>query len=303
MSCDAAWPALFPGFAEHVVKLDDVAIRVRVGGKGPALLLLHGYPQTSAMWHRVAPQLAKHHTVVAADLRGYGRSSCPPTDMDHRPYAKRTMAADMLGVMRELGHDRFCVMGHDRGGRVAYRLALDHPSRIERLVLLDIITTHDQWSAANQSIRLKMFHWAFLAQPAPMPESLIGRDPMDWLDGRFKRGTKTRTLDPIDPLAMAEYRLCFSDPDHIHATCEDYRAGARCDLVDDDADLAGGRMIRCPTLLVWASEGPMADIADPLALWRQWCEHVEGAEIDSGHFIAEEAPDALLARVVPFLGR
>ncbi len=294
---------LFRGFDEHFVGLDDVTIRVRVGGTGPALLLLHGYPQTSAMWHRVAPELAERHTVVAADLRGYGASSCPPTDMDHRPYAKRTMAADMIGVMRALGHKRFSVMGHDRGGRVAYRLALDHPSLVDRLVLLDILSTHDQWSAANQSIRLKMFHWAFLAQPAPMPESLIGRDPIEWLDGRFKRGTKARSLDAMHPLALEEYRRCFRDPDHIHATCEDYRAGARCDLADDDADLASGRMIRCPTLLLWASDGPMAEIADPLALWRQWCECLEGHKVDCGHFIAEEAPDALLASVVPFLRR
>lgn len=292
---------LFPGFARRQIDTGSATINARVGGKGPGLLLLHGYPQTHAMWHRVAPRLAETHTVVAADLRGYGQSSCPPTDMEHRPYAKRTMARDMVEVMRQLGFARFRVMGHDRGARVAYRIAMDTPECAERLIILDIITTRDQWSAENQKVRLKMFHWAFLAQPAPMPESLIGRDPLDWLEGRFKRGTKAHSLDPIDPRALADYQRAFKDPDRIFATCEDYRAGARCDLDDDNADLAAGRRIECPTLLLWASDGPLVDVADPLALWQPWCTDVTGASIDCGHFIAEENPQALLAAIRPFL--
>ena len=216
-------------------------IFVRIGGQGPALLLLHGYPQTHAMWHRVAPRLAKTFTVVAADLRGYGRSSSPPTDMEHRPYSKRRWRGDMSAVMTALGHAQFHVMGHDRGARVSYRIALDEPRRIRRLVMLDIISTHDQWEAENQKIRLKMFHWAFLAQPAPMPESLIGRDPIDWLEGRFKRGTKARSLAPLDPRALEDYRRLFRDPDRLHATCEDYRAGAHIDLAHDTIDFGAGR--------------------------------------------------------------
>ena len=292
---------LFPGFAEHRVDTGEAVIYARSGGYGPGLLLLHGYPQSHAMWHRVALTLARTHTVVAADLRGYGRSSCPPSALDHRPYAKRSMARDMIGLMRHFGFSRFAIMGHDRGARVAYRIAIDTPHQVDRLVLLDIISTPDQWSVANQQMRLKMFHWAFLAQPAPMPESLISRDPAEWLEGRFKRGTKSRSLAPIDPRALADYAAYFADPDRIHATCEDFRAGARCDLADDEADLAADRRIECPMLVVLGSDGPLADVPDPLALWRPWCRTVAGAVIDCGHFIAEERPAALLDHAVPFL--
>ena len=292
---------LFPDFAEHRVDTGEAAIYARTGGAGPGLLLLHGYPQSHAAWHRVAPALARSHTVVAADLRGYGRSSCPPSDMQHRAYSKRSMARDMTALMRHFGFSSFAVAGHDRGARVAYRLALDLPHLVTRLVLLNIISTADQWAAANQQMRLKMFHWALLAQPAPMPESLIGRDPVTWLEGRIKRSTKSRSLEAIDPRALADYRANFADPDRIHATCEDFRAGAHCDLADDEADLAAGRRIECPMFLLWSREGPLADMPDPLALWRPWCRNVSGARIDSGHFIAEESPGAFLDHAVPFL--
>ena len=292
---------LFPGFVERRVDTGEAVIYVRTGGTGPGLLLLHGYPQSHAMWHRVAPQLACTHTVVAADLRGYGRSSCPPSAQDHRPYSKRSMARDMISLMRHFGFASFAIMGHDRGARVAYRMALDLPQLVNRLVLLDIISTQDQWSAANQQMRLWMFHWAFLAQPAPMPETLIGRDPADWLEGRFKRGTKSRSLASIDPRALADYAAYFADADRIHATCEDFRAGAHCDLADDAADWAAGRRIECPVLLLWGTEGPLADLADPLALWQPLCRQVSGTSIDCGHFIAEERPDALLEHAEPFL--
>lgn len=294
---------LFPGFGEHLVDTGEAVIHARAGGSGPGLLLLHGYPQTHAIWHRVAPVLAKSFTVVAADLRGYGQSSCPPTGIDHMPYSKRSMARDMIVLMRHFGFSRYAVMGHDRGARVAYRIAIEAPHQVERLVILDIITTLDQWSAATQHMRLTMFHWAFLAQPAPMPESLIGRGPVEWLDARLKRGLKSRSLEDLDARAVASYRANFADSDRIHATCEDFRAGAGCDLAADQADYDGGRRIECPTLVLWADHGPLADLADPMALWQPWCRDLAGANIDGGHFIAEERPDALLEHALPFLQR
>ncbi|MFM9942288.1 MAG: alpha/beta fold hydrolase [Hyphomicrobiaceae bacterium] len=293
--------AFFPGFTSRHLSTGDTDIFARIGGSGPALLLLHGYPQTHVMWHLVAGELARHFTVVAADLRGYGQSSCPPTDIEHRPYSKRVMAQDMVEIMSKLGQTRFSVMGHDRGARVAYRMALEHADVVERLALLDIVSTVDQWQAENQQARMRMFHWGFLAQPAPLPESLIRRAPVDWVDGTFKRGTKAKSLGVIDPRALETYRRFFRDPDHVHATCEDFRAGATCDLLDDQADLAAGRCIDAPTLFLWSTHGSPSEFADPLGLWRRWCRHIEGGTIDSGHFIAEENPAALLAAAVPFL--
>ncbi len=292
---------LFAGFASRRFVTEDAEIFARIGGTGPPLLLLHGYPQNHVMWHRVAPRLARDFTVIAADLRGYGQSSCPPTDLEHRTYSKRAMAGDMIAVMAALGHRRFAVMGQDRGARVAYRMALEHPAAVDRLVILDIVSTLDQWQAESKEAKLRMFHWGFLAQPAPMPESLIRRAPRDWVEGPFKRGTKTRSISTIDPRALAAYQAVFTDPDHIHATCEDYRAGASCDLADDEADRAVGRQIGCPMLFLWGTHGTPSDIDDPLGLWRRWCPHVLGGTIDSGHFIAEENPDALVARALPFL--
>jgi haloacetate dehalogenase len=291
---------LFPGFRTERLPGQGALIHARIGGGGPPLLLLHGYPQTHACWHRVAPDLARHFTVVAADLRGYGRSSCPPTDSEHRPYSKRVMAADMVAAMAALGFHRFHVMGHNRGARVSYRLALDHPDRVARLVLLDIVATPDQWEAREQAIRLRMFHWAFLAQPAPIPESLIASNPDDWLETRFRRGTKARALSAIDGSALDDYKTFFRDPDRLHATCEDYRAGARIDLADDLTDRESGRRIAPPVLVLWAMHGPLAEMADVLGQWRPWCRSLAGEAIDSGHFIAEEVPEALLARARPF---
>ena len=292
---------LFEGFSSRRIPTRDGEIFVRIGGSGPPLLLLHGYPQSHVMWHRVAGDLATRFTVVAADLRGYGQSSCPPTDMDHRAYSKRAMAADMIEVMDALGATRFSVMGHDRGARVAYRLALEHPDRVDRIVLLDIVSTLDQWQAEGQSAKLRMFHWGFLAQPAPLPESLIRRSPADWVEGGFKRATLHGSTDVIDPQALAAYKAALNDPDRIHATCEDDRAGATCDLADDQEDRAAGRQIQCPTLVLWGTAGTPADIADPIGLWRRWCVDVQGGTITSGHFIAEENPRDLLARALPFL--
>ena len=292
---------LFPGFVERTTYTGDARLYARVGGQGPPLLLLHGYPETHAAWHKVAPALARHFTVVTPDLRGYGRSSCPPATFDHRAYSKQTMAHDMVLLMASLGFRRFAVMGHDRGARVAYRLALDEPDIVDRLVIIDIMTTLDQWQPEQQSTRSRISHWALLAQPAPIPETLIGANPIEWLESRFRRGTLARSLAPIDPRALDDYRRGLTDPDHIHAACEDYRAGASVDLEDDRASAAARSRVMCPTLLLWGTAGSLAEIADPIALWQPWCRSVTVQAIESGHFLAEENPVALLAAALPFL--
>jgi len=291
---------LFPGFAAEFFDTGKVRLRFRIGGSGPPLLLLHGYPQTHASWHRVAGPLARSFTVAIPDLRGCGESSCPDEDLEHRAYSKRVMAGDMVLLMDRLGFRRFCVIGHGRGGRVAYRMALDRPECIARLAVADIVTTWDWWQPAQQAARNKGVQWAFLAQPAPIPESLIGADPMAWLDGCLKRLARSGSLDLFDPRALASYRSSFADPDRVHATCEDFRASACCDLKDDDVDRRFGRRIRCPTLVVWGTSGSLAMLDDPVALWRPWCETVAGCMVDSGHFIAEENPFGLLNAVLPF---
>lgn len=294
----SALPDLFPGFAERRIAAGDVEIYLRTGGAGPPLLLLHGYPQTHVTWHKVAPELARHCTLVILDLRGYGTSSAPPGDAEHKVYSKRSMAADCLAVMRALGHERFMVAGHDRGGRVAYRLALDHPQAVTALIPVDIIPTAEVWRRTTAESMLKSYHWAFLAQPSPMPETLIGKDPVFYLEHTLKSWTKPRDLSPFASEALAHYRALLQEPARVHAVCEDYRAGATIDRRLDEADLAGGRKIACPTFVLWArSYLP----GDPLEVWRSWCVNVTGASVDSGHFLAEENPQDTLAALIPFL--
>ena len=293
---------LFLGFRPRDIATPSGQMYALVGGSGPPLLLVHGYPETHAMWHHVAPVLAERFTVVAADLRGYGRSFIAPSVPGHESYAKRAMATDMVALMDHLGYARFAVMGHDRGARVTYRMMLDHPDAVTAGVLLDIISTADLWATIDRPRILRMYHWAFLAQPAPLPEHLIGADPRDYLDGRFRRGSKTLPTW-LAPAALDDYRRMFDDPARRHATCEDYRAGATCDVDHDEADLATRRQIAAPLLCLWGTRGNLADTPDPLALWRRWCPHIEGQSIDSGHFIPEENPSALLAAVLPFLDR
>jgi haloacetate dehalogenase len=292
-------PDLFPGFAErHVQTAADVEIYLRTGGSGPPLLLLHGYPQTHAMWHKIAPELARHATLVIADLRGYGASSAPPGDAEHTIYSKRAMAQDCLAVMRALGHERFAVAGHDRGGRVAYRLALDHPEAIAALIPVDIIPTGEVWRRANAEWALRGYHWPFLAQPSPLPETLIGKEPVYYLEHTLKSWAKTRDLSPFSAGALAHYRALLQDPARVRAVCEDYRAGAGIDRALDDADVAAGRRISCPTLVLYASHYLPGG---PLDAWRAWCSDVSGAAVDSGHFLAEENPKDTLAALIPFL--
>jgi haloacetate dehalogenase len=299
--------ALFPETREHRITHDGAELFARVGGKGPPLLLLHGFPQTHANWHTVAPTLMERFTCVLADLRGYGYSSCPPNDASNRPYAKRTMARDAIALMASLGYHRFAAVGHDRGGRVIYRMALDHPDILTCAGLIDIVPTHAMWHGMNQTLAMKVYHWLFLAQPHPLPEMLIERAPIGYLDFTLASWTKRRDLSCFSAEALAEYRLHYATPEHIHATCNDYRAGQTCDLADDEADLAAGRKIRCPVLVISGDAGIPAghcgtvETDDPVSVWRQWCENVEGVAIDSGHFVMEENPEAFLAALLPFL--
>lgn len=282
---------MFEGFELTTIDTGEAEIRVRHGGSGPPLLLLHGHPQTHAMWHRVAPLLARDFTVVATDLRGYGDSSKPMTTSDHSPYSKRAMARDQIAVMEQLGFDRFSVAGHDRGGRVAYRLAIDHPERVERLAVLDIIPTGEAFRRADMAFGFGYWHWFFLAQPHDLPERLIAADP----DAFYLRTGS----DLFAPEALAEYRRCFHDPATIHAMCEDYRAGATIDFTLDEAD-RGSRAIACPVLALWGRQGRLDAWYDVLAVWRDWADDVQGRALDSGHYLAEEAPDETYAELHAF---
>jgi len=292
---------LFPGFAERRIDTGAAQIFLRTGGSGPPLLLLHGYPQTHVCWHRIAPELARHVTLVVADLRGYGASSVPPSDAEHVAYSKRAMAEDCLKVMRTLGHERFVVGGHDRGGRVAYRLALDHPEAVRALVPIDILPTAEVWRRITAERAVGSYHWGFLAQPHPLPETLIGHEPVYYLEHTLKSWAGPRDLSPFSAEALAHYRALMKDPARVQAMCEDYRAGASVDRRLDEADLAAGRRIACPTFVLWGSEYLGRGSARPLDVWRPWCRELSGAEIRSGHFLAEENPQDTLAALVPFL--
>jgi haloacetate dehalogenase len=293
---------LFPGFAAHRIKTDGAEIFLRTAGSGPPLLLLHDYPMTHVCWHRIAGALARHCTLVLPDLRGYGASSAPEGDGEHTAYSKRTMARDCLAVMRALGHERFIAAGHDRGGRVAYRLALDHPEAVSALIPIDILPTAEVWARLRADSAIRSYHWAFLAQPRPLPETLISRDPVFYLEHTLASWAKPRDLSPFSPEALAHYRALMSDPARVHAVCEDYRAGATVDRRLDEADLAAGRQITCPTLVLWGSDY-LGRGAPPLEVWRRWCTNVSGTAIDSGHFLADENPAATLAALTGFLAR
>jgi haloacetate dehalogenase len=283
---------MFDGFTTAEIDTGETTIFVRHGGSGPPLLLLHGYPQTHLMWHRVAPRLAEEFTVVAPDLRGYGASSKPPATSDHAPYAKRAMALDQIAVMDQLGFDRFAVAGHDRGGRVGYRLALDHPDRVSKLAVLDIVPTGEALRRADAAFALGYWHWFFLAAPAPLPETLIGHDP----DAFFLQVDRS----VFDPEALAAYLASARDPAAIEAMCEDYRAAATLDFALDEAD-RGVRRIICPVLALWAGRGPLPRWYDVLAVWRDWADDVRGRAVGSGHYLAEEAPDEVLAELRAFV--
>lgn len=297
----AALPELFPGFRAERVAGDGAEIFCRIGGSGPPLLLLHGYPQTHAMWHPIAGQLAEQFTVVAADLRGYGQSSAPEGNGGYSTYSKRTMAADMIAVMRNLGFPRFALVGHDRGARVGYRLALDHPEALTRLAVLDILPTIEYWERMDWRYGMKIYHWLFLAQPHPLPERLIAGDPSFYLDHTIASWTRAGDLSAFDPRALAHYRTSFCQAARIHAACEDYRAGATVDMAQDTADRDAGKRIAVPVCVLYGDIGIASSAATPLDTWRLWAEDVRGDGIASGHFLVEENPDATLAALLPFL--
>ena len=289
---------LFPGFTQHRIATTSAEINFQRGGSGPPLLLLHGYPQTHAMWHKIAPSLANRFTVIAADLRGYGDSSKPPSGPDHAAYSKRAMALDMVELMAALGWSSFGLVGHDRGARVAYRLALDHPQRVTRLVVLDIVPTYAVWHNLDKRRATAIYHWLFLIQPDHLPETMVGANPEYYLREKLKRWSMRP--DAFDPDAVAEYIRCFSDPAAIHATCEDYRAGATIDLELDEADY-GKRKITCPVLALWGRRAIASEAGDVLESWRPWTTNVRGQAINSGHFLPEEAPAETLSAIETFL--
>lgn len=291
---------LYPDFAAEWINTTKGRIFARVGGNGPPLLLLHGFPQTNVMWHRVAPVLANKFTLVISDLPGYGWSDVPETDEQHSNFTKRAMAEVMIEVMEKLGHVHFAVAGHDRGGRVAYRLALDHPGRLSRIAVLDILPTYDYWAKMDRNLALRIYHWLFLAQPEPLPEKLIAANPDEYFGGKFKSWAKAGAPNPFDPRAVEHYLTAFRDPLRIHAACEDYRAGAYADFEHDEADVAEARKITVPLLALWGGAGIASSADDPLTVWRRWATNVRGHAIDSGHFLTEENPAATAAALAEF---
>jgi haloacetate dehalogenase len=283
-----------PVFESSFVDAGETVIHVERGGSGPAVLLLHGFPETLAMWGGVASVLAKRFSVVCADLRGYGASGCPPSAGEHALYSKRALARDMLAVMTQLGFERFSVAGHDRGGRVAYRAALDAPERVDRLAVLDVVPIDTAWDRADDRFALAFWPWSLLAQPEPLPERLLGAAPEALIDHALSPEWGTRA-DTFDQARRAEYLAQLRDPDHVHAICEEYRAAASIDRDHDRADRMAGRRIACPVLVLWSGAGPLGswyiDDGGPLELWRELAPNVTGHPVDGGHFFPEEYPE------------
>jgi haloacetate dehalogenase len=291
--------SMFEGFDRREVALDDATLAVITGGAGPPLLLLHGYPQTQACWHAVAPALAERFSLVIPDLPGYGASRGPAPEAAN--YSKRSLARIMTALMSRLGHKRFSLAGHDRGARIGFRLALDHPERVHAFAALDIVPTLSAWEAMDWKRALGSYHWLFLAQPAPLPERMIGQDPDFYINHLLDRWAGDRGA--LNAGAVAEYVRHFRKPSVIAATCADYRAGMSHDVEHDADDRRAGRRIRCPTLVVWG-RGYLTDkVGSPLATWRAWADDVSEAPLDCGHFVAEEQPAACATALAEFFGR
>lgn len=285
------------GFKQTRIAAADVEINLFYSGSGPPLLLLHGYPQTCLIWRKLAPRLAEEFTVVATDLRGYGGSSKPPGLPDHSNYSKRAMALDQVEVMRQLGFERFLLCGHDRGGRVAHRLAIDHPDCVEKVAVLDIAPTKAMYDQTTRSFAQAYYHWFFLTQPVPFPETLIAGAPETFLHHHM---TRFAGLAPFMPDAWPEYVRAFSDPAMIHATCEDYRASASIDLEHDAADIAASRKVICPLLVLWGQHGIVERCFDPLGEWRRVATDVRGKPLPCGHYLPEEIPELLVGELLEF---
>ncbi len=277
---------MFEDFTLTTIDTGQTQVRLRTGGNGPPLLLLHGNPQTHVMWHAVAPILAEHFSVVATDLTGYGMSSKPASSDDHMAYSKRSMARDQVAVMRQLGHDQFMVAGHDRGGRVGYRMALDHPGVVTKLAVLDVIPTLEAFERGGKDFGLGYYHWFFLAQPSPLPETLINANP-EWF-WRWHTDRVPRKF--FSPDAVDDYLACFRNPETVRAICEDYRAGAGIDCRHDAQDRDSGQRITCPLLALWGKQAKLEAWYDTLSVWREWASDVSGGALDCGHYLAEERP-------------
>jgi haloacetate dehalogenase len=290
---------MFSGFTDASAYVDGIRINAIRGGNGPALLLLHGHPQTHAIWHKVVPELARHYTVIAADLRGYGDSGKPAGDAGHSNYSKRRMALDQVELMRQLSFPTFSVLAHDRGARVAVRLALDHPQVVSKLITLDVAPTLSMYQQTSFDFATAYWHWFFLIRPAPFPETLIRSDPDLYLKQTI--GARSAGLKPFTAEAYAEYLRCLQDPATAHGICEDYRASVTIDLEHDRVSLAEGQKIQCDFLALWGAQGVIEKCFDPLAEWRQWSVSVSGEALPCGHYIPEEAPELLLDRALPFL--
>ena len=288
---------MFEGFERQQIRTSGTTIDLMKGGDGPPLLLLHGYPQTHLMWRKIAPRLAQDFTVVAPDLRGYGDSGKPPGDPEHMDYSKRVMAQDQVEVMQQLGFESFLLVGHDRGGRVSHRLAKDHPQRVLKLSTLDIIPTHAMFQIVDQEMATNTYHWFFLIQPYDFPERVIGAGPDYFIRSRFEQEKNVAEIFSTE--VIDEYVRCFSDPASIHATCEDYRAGASIDLVHDEADF--DKKVGCPFLALWSPTGYVGRTQDVLQIWRKYATNVRGHSLPSGHYLAEEVPNETYAALKTFL--
>ncbi len=289
-----------PGFTRSRAQVDGIGISFQRAGSGRPLILLHGYPQNGMCWSRVAPQLAQLFDVIIPDLRGYGQSDAPADDPEHITYSKRQMANDIIGLLDALALDRVMVLGHDRGARVSYRMALDHPGRVSRLGIIEVITTADLWSAWTAELAMAAYHWTFLAQPYPLPERMIGADPAGYIDWTLASWTRAKSLDAFPPDALESYRSQAREPARIHAMCADYRAGAGIDRRLDETDRSLGRKITAPLHFLWSDAGFPAQSGSPAKYWNSWATPVTEASCQSGHFIMEENPRAVTGNFIPF---
>jgi len=288
---------MFTDFKKAKAQLGDISINYVMKGNGPPLLLLHGYPQSHLMWHKVAPTLAEHFTVVVSDLRGYGDSSKPESKADHSPYSKRETANDQVQLMASLGFDSFMLAGHDRGGRVGHRMALDHPDKIEKLAVLDIAPTFTMYATTDFSFAVAYYHWFFLIQKYPLPETMIGADPEFYLRTKFGQWGRDESAFPEE--VMQDYLRCFT-PETIHASCEDYRASATIDMAHDQKDIDSGTGILCPVLALWGEKGYVGNKYDVVAEWQKWSTNVRGFGVASGHYLPEEAPEETTKALLDF---